>query len=223
MSVGEYRDLGWAPEALIAYLATLSWAYAPADRIITLEELAEAFDLDSVAHFSPVHDEMRMRHFGRVFLSGQPDGILLEGCKNAFDACAAPQTPREEKIELIRELLPECATFAELGLAIKANLSPPREPSEAPGWIGDFAVRLIAIPDAEWGSSNIKKALKTFQNDLRLKGAEFYHPVRISFTGMSQGAPISLILSCVGRSASIKRLEALAEKNRANTGGENFG
>jgi glutamyl/glutaminyl-tRNA synthetase len=224
MSLGEYRELGWAPEAIVAYLATLSWAKAPVDRIASLEELAMLFDLDSVAHFSPVHDEARMRHFGRVFVAAASDENLTRFCEEAFSSCASPKTSDDEKLALIHELLPECATFGELGSAIMKNLSFAGDlHTETPEWFGDFVAHLALISDADWSSSNIKNALKTFQNNLRLKGSDFYHPIRIFLTGMSQGAPLGLILSCVGRDASIKRLGVPVTKRTTDMGGENFG
>jgi glutamyl-tRNA synthetase len=207
-SIGEYRSSGWAPEALVSYLATLSWAGAPTDRIAPIGELARIFDLDSVAKFSPVHDERRMAHFGKMSMDKISDELLLELCGGEIAPCFALETPACEKTALIRELRPPCATVAELAASLKNELSP-KDASESenpPEWLADLAVRLGGIQEADWRSGNITDAMKSFARERSLKGRDFFHPVRFFLTGSPQGAPIGLILSCVGKEESLRRL-----------------
>jgi glutamyl-tRNA synthetase len=224
VSIDEYRESGWAPEAVVSYLATLSWAQAPTDRIAPLSELAGMFDLNSVARFAPVHDEARMRHFGRLFLSGLADETLLAYCSDGFSEFGSSGVAKSEKIAFLREVLPECATKRELAFQIRANLSlSGSETADAPEWIEDLKERFTLIPDIEWDSSNIKNIMKSFQKEKGLKGADFFHPLRIFLTGMSRGAPISLILSCIGRTDTLKRLDEYRNGRAAMPGGDNRG
>jgi hypothetical protein len=45
---------------------------------------------------------------------------------------------------------------------------------------------------------------------MSLKGREIFHPVRIFSTGHSRGAPIGIILSCIGREETLARMSRMA-------------
>ena len=203
-SVGEYRDRGWAPRALVSYLATLSWSAAPADRLVPLEELAAMFDLDAVALFSPVHDEGRMAHFGKLYMSGLTDEYLAGECCGVLGkyACEA------DKTLLVRETRASCSKVPELISSIENELSFGNEVlgEAAPSWIHEFTERLASISELEWRSDIILSAIKSFASERSLKGREIFHPVRVLSTGSSRGAPIGIILSCIGREEALARM-----------------
>jgi glutamyl-tRNA synthetase len=221
MSIGEYRACGWAPEALVSYLATLSWSGAPADRIAPLGELANMFALDSVAKFSPVHDERRMAHFGKMHMDKISDERLFELCRDELAPCFAPETPAYEKIALVKELRPPCATVAELAASVKNELSLKdcAGSEKTPDWLEELRVQLCDIGETDWRAERISDAMKTFARKRSLKGRDFFHPVRFILTGSPQGAPIGLILSCVGKEESLRRLKRVQDHR---LGGDNF-
>jgi glutamyl/glutaminyl-tRNA synthetase len=203
-AVGEYRAEGWAPQALVAYLATMSWSAAPTDRLAAPDELAAMFDLDAVARFSPVHDEARMAHFGKLYMAGLSDEYLTGECRGALGKCAG----ETDKTLLVKETRAACSTVPELIAAIENELSLGDEVlgGPAPPWMSEFAERLASIPESEWRSDNITDAIKSFATERSLKGREIFHPVRVLSTGNSRGAPIGVILSCIGREGTLARI-----------------
>jgi glutamyl-tRNA synthetase len=211
-SVGEYRDRGWAPQAVIAYLATLSWSAAPADRLASPEELAAMFDLDAVARFSPVHDEGRMAHFGKLYMAGLTDEYLAGECLGVLDKYAGGRADETDRTLLVGETRSACATVRELAESVANELSFGDEVLDgaAPAWIREFTERLASVSESEWRSDIILSAIKSFASEKSLKGREIFHPVRIFSTGRSRGAPIGIILSCIGREETLSRLARLA-------------
>ncbi|MDR0654467.1 MAG: hypothetical protein LBG12_14345 [Synergistaceae bacterium] len=76
----------------------------------------------------------------------------------------------------------------------------------APSWIHEFTERLASISELEWRSDIILSAVKSFASERSLKGREIFHPVRVLSTGSSRGAPIGIILSCIGREEALARM-----------------
>jgi glutamyl-tRNA synthetase len=209
ISIASYRDEGWMPEAVAAYLATLSWSGAPSDRLLSPDELAGAFELGSVALDSPIHDPSRMRHFGKLALSSRPIDKLLDDCADLFPMGGdCGKGAERDRGALICELAPGCASIAELRGAITASFSLDAIPPDNGGavWISDLIPRLEETPSAEWESDRIKDLLKNFQRERGLKGRDFYHALRVSVTGRAEGAPIALLMACLGRDRVIGRI-----------------
>ena len=211
-SVGEYREQGWAPQALVSYLATLSWSAAPTGRLAPLEELAVMFDLGAVARFSPVHDEGRMAHFGKLYMAGLTDEYLAGECCGVLGKYAGGRADENDKMLLVREMRAACSTVPELIKSVEHELLFGSEASDesVPAWAFAFTERLASISESEWRSGNILSAIKSFASERSLKGREIFHPVRVFSTGNSHGAPIGVILSCIGREETLARLSRFA-------------
>ncbi len=60
VSVEEFHDDGYLPEALINYLALLGWAPADGREVMTLAEMAAEFDLDHVVRSSAIFDHQKL-------------------------------------------------------------------------------------------------------------------------------------------------------------------
>ena len=205
ISVSSYREEGWQPRAISSYLATLSWSGAPADRLLTPDELSQTFEIDDVALVSPVHDPERMRHFGKLAMTEIPVQELYESLSAA--GCLAG--PLEDRLALIGELCPSCASLPELERAIVDIISDKERLQESiisPDWLVLLCCELKELPQNSWTSQKIKETLKNFQKAQGLKGRELFHPLRIALTGRDGGAPLPLIISCFGRERTLEKL-----------------
>jgi glutamyl-tRNA synthetase len=211
ISVSAYRDDGWSAEALVSYMATLSWSGAPTDKVSSPDELASLFDIDSVALDSPVHDPERMRHFGRLSMRSVSCEKLLGELGEAFSRIADPPDEIDaDRAALLGELLPECASRRELSdsLARAFEIAPVDDElgNERTAWMDDLLDRLAALPSQEWFTMSIKNILKKFQKERALEGKIFYHALRATLTGRDHGAPLALLMACLGRKIVIERL-----------------
>lgn len=209
VSLASYRERGWDPGAIVAYLATMSWSGAPTDRISTLAELSARFSLDAVALSSPVHDPERLRHFGKLALASVGAEALLRATAERFPKIEARETLRADHAEMISELLPLCATEGELAAALDAQFALPAAAggdAEASPWLPLLAEALGALSAAEWSSANIKQCMKTFMKERALKGSVFYHALRRLLTGRADGAPVALLMACLGKKGVLDRL-----------------
>jgi glutamyl-tRNA synthetase len=214
ISISSYRSEGWLPDAVVSYIATLSWSGAPADVLLSPAEMSRTFHLDSVALTPPIHDPLRMRHFGRLSLAGLPASDLLKRTWNAFPV-RRPDSDNHienDRISLIKELVPSCATLDELEEAVSSSFAAPGTvPPDVSGtaWAAALRDRLMDIGRDDWTSEGIGRSIKEFQRERGLKGRELYHTLRLLITGRESGAPLVLILSCLGREGTMGRLETV--------------
>ena len=88
----------------------------------------------------------------------------------------------------------------------KINKERLQESIISPDWLVLLCCELKELPQNSWTSQKIKETLKNFQKAQGLKGRELFHPLRIALTGRDGGAPLPLIISCLGRERTLEKL-----------------
>jgi glutamyl-tRNA synthetase len=76
VSVEEFLDQGYLPEALINYLGLLGWAPADGREVMTLADMAAAFDLDHVTHSAAIFDHQKLDWLNGEYLRALTPGEL---------------------------------------------------------------------------------------------------------------------------------------------------
>src|SRR5690606_11719489 len=78
-----YREKGYFPNALINFLAFLGWNPGTEQELFTLEELADAFDLERVHKSGARFDPDKIKWFNHQYMQMQYDDDLAESFKNS--------------------------------------------------------------------------------------------------------------------------------------------
>jgi glutamyl-tRNA synthetase len=209
ISVASYREDGWSPEALVSYMATLSWAGAPVDRISRAAALAEGFDIRDVSLDSPMHDQERMNHFGKMAMRELPAESLLREYDKLFPRSDTRGGHIDsDRAALINELLPSCSCKKDMERSIGEVFLPkyPRETADE-AWMRDIRMALSLVTPELWYSENLKNILREFQRERGLKGKILYHCLRMRLTGAEHGVPIALLMGCLGRENVLERFD----------------
>ncbi|MBI2099918.1 MAG: glutamate--tRNA ligase [Candidatus Vogelbacteria bacterium] len=81
VSLREYREQGYLPEAMLNYLALLGWHPTDNQEVFSLDELMAKFDLERVQKAGAVFDVEKLNWFNREYLKKLPTDILLAEVK----------------------------------------------------------------------------------------------------------------------------------------------
>jgi len=211
VSVLQYRDDGFLPEALFNYLARLGWGHGD-DEKFSRQELIEWFDL---AHVNRAPAQFNMDKL--LWLNG-------EYMKEAADArIAALVAPRIEArggrlaqapaLEPVVALLKDRArTLNELADAALLFYSEPvrdaallaehlRGPSRDA--VRLFSERASALA---WQRADISALIKQIVAELKIKMPQVAVPLRVAVTGRTQTPSIDAVLELSGREVVLARL-----------------
>ncbi|MDR1377583.1 MAG: glutamate--tRNA ligase [Synergistaceae bacterium] len=199
-----YREEGYLPEALTAYLSTLSWT-PPTEgspfSLFSLQETASVFSLSRISTSSPVHDETHLRYWQKEVMRRRGSQALLKQLMEvvpSFEVFDAPPLKR-----LIDDLLEENYTLPLLRGALSFLLEKPKGGHEA--WLPELKETLrLADP---WTEEELNRTTRTFMKERGLKGKEFFHPLRLILTGRESGAALTLVMCALGRNRVLNRLE----------------
>ncbi len=78
VSVTEYRDQGYLPEAMNNFLARLGWSFDDKEEIFSMEDLIEKFSLGGVSKSGAVYDLDKLNHLGGHYMRERSDEDIFK-------------------------------------------------------------------------------------------------------------------------------------------------
>jgi glutamyl-tRNA synthetase len=211
VSVMQYQDDGYLPEAMVNYLARLGWSHGD-EEVFSAEQLVEWFELDHIsrsaarfdpqkllwlnAHYIKQSDDRRLATLARPFL-------VRDGCNPE----AGPPLDRvvgllKERVSTIEELA-DAAVYFYRRLEPSAELRSQHYAAETIAALSELAQRLESV---QWSRQAIGAAVKSVAEAHKLKMPKVAMPLRVMVTGETQTPSIDGVLELLGRDESLARM-----------------
>jgi glutamyl-tRNA synthetase len=212
-AVREYRESGYLPEALVNYLALLSWSPDQGEsEVLGLDELKERFRLKTLSRSPAIFDLGKLnwlngQHIRRIDLDR-----LIELARPFAGPLANHPSFREmivsirDNLDLLTEVphyLEVFFTTPEVTPAIREALMS-RESLE----VVERAIRLLEqsqVADAEQSRIFLHELSESLQ-EKGLKPREIFMPLRLLLTGRSSGPALTHVFAILGKEESMRRL-----------------
>ena len=213
VSVMQYFEEGYLPEAVINYLARLGWSHGDAE-LFSREQFVQWFDLDHITPSAAQFNTEKLRWLNQQYIKAADDARLAGLVRpflvrNGADPDAGPDLAAV--CALVKE---RAATIEELGDAATLfyrTLHPTPEllaqhvtPEVLPA-LADLVGRFEGI---EWARAAIAAALKETLAAHGLKMPKLAMPVRVLVTGEPQTPAIDATLELIGKEKVVARLKA---------------
>jgi glutamyl-tRNA synthetase len=215
VSVLEFREQGYVPEALCNYLLRLGWGHGD-DEVIDRDAAIRLFDLDGVRRAPSRMDYARLNNLNGHYIRLANDDWLthevLQRLAHRTDLALGAKAAGR-----IRALMPElkqrAKTLVELANAAVFLAHPlplPMEPKaaalltpEARLMLRDVSAKLAAT---EFTQPAIDAALRTFANASGRKLGQVAQPLRAALTGRTASPGIDATAAALGREEVLARL-----------------
>ncbi|TMH67008.1 MAG: glutamate--tRNA ligase [Betaproteobacteria bacterium] len=213
VSVMQYEEEGFLPEALINFLARLGWAHGD-DEVFTRDELVAWFD---IAHVNPAParfdaDKLRwLNHEHMKRLAADELGRRLQPFLERAGLDLANGPPVEEVAMLLRDRTP---TLVEMADAAHYFYATPHVPAEK---LAEFVTAgnrpaLVELYEVfatlPWSRESIGAALKSGATKHGLKPPQIMMALRMIVTGTRETPAIDAVLAPLGRDATRARMKA---------------
>jgi len=211
VSVLQYADGGFLPEAMVNFLARLGWAHGD-DEIISREQLVEWFDLRHINPAPARFDADKLRwvnheHLKRVSES-EFGGLLGPFLARAgLDVAGGPDAGAVGV--LLRDRVPTLIEMADAAHYFYATPNPSAEQmveqlnASNRGALGELAGEFQTLA---WERAAIAGAIKAAAARHGLKPAQVMMPLRLLVAGTTSTPAIDAVLALVGRERTIQRL-----------------
>jgi glutamyl-tRNA synthetase len=208
VSVLQYRDEGYLPEALLNYLARLGWSHGDAE-IFSTEQFVQWFDLAHVSRSPAQFNPEKLAWLNQQYLKSAPDARLAELVEPELRKRGAQPgggPPLVRVVALLKDrasTIPQLADEAMLFYAVEVDPG-------TPDWdekVGT-ALRLLKarLSTAKWERPALNDTIKEVVKSSGLKMPQLAMPLRRLVTGRSQTPSIDAVLELLGRETVLHRL-----------------
>ncbi len=217
VSILEFREQGFLPEALCNYLLRLGWGHGDAEFLSRAEQIA-LFTLEGVGRAASRMDYAKLTHLNGMWLRQMDDarlvqevaprlqkaGLSLSG--QAMDRLAALMPGLKERAKTLDELSNAAAFLAR---AVPLPFEPKAEAlltDEARSMLTRLAPVLAAT---DFTAAALDAALRAFAEAEGRKLGQVAQPLRAALTGSTMSPGIDATLAVLGRDEVLARLQAV--------------
>jgi glutamyl-tRNA synthetase len=210
VSVDEFREAGYVPEALVNFLALLGWAPDGETTIMSRDELVERFSLERVGSSPATFDYAKLDWMNGVYLRDltpdeYADRLVAYLREQGLDW---PEDRVRAAAPLVQEKIARLGEFPGFAGFLFHDVEP--DPDLLDARILTAAVGALEPVDP-WATPEIEAALKRLCDDLGEKPRTVYLPIRVAVTGSRVSPGLYESLELLGKEPSLARLRAGAE------------
>ncbi len=211
VSVMQYEEDGYLPEALLNYLARLGWAKGD-EEVFTMDQFTEWFNLEGISRSPSRFNPEKLNWINQQYLK-QADSNRLSELVRPFllrDECDPSHGPA---LPLVIDLLKERVnTIEELADAAVYFYRPlDAEPAVIEQHVGaDILPVMQQVADRfeaiDWTREAIHDVMKAIVAEHGLKLPKVAMPLRVLVTGEPQTPSIDAVLALIGKDEVLTRL-----------------
>jgi glutamyl-tRNA synthetase len=207
VSVDEFRQAGYVPEALMNFLALLGWAPDGETTIMSRDELVERFSLERVGSSPATFDYAKLDWMNGVYLRALAPEEYAERLAAYLAECGLdwPEDRVRAAAPIVQEKIARLDEFAGFAGFLFHDVAP--DPSLLDARILDAAATALETVEP-WSADAIEAALKKLCDDLGEKPRTVYLPIRVAVTGSRVSPGLYEGLELLGKETSLERLRA---------------
>jgi glutamyl-tRNA synthetase len=214
VSVLEFQDEGYLPEALLNYLVRLGWSHGDQE-FFTRDDMIAAFDVRDInkgasalnmekllwlnqqhmikAQPKDIVPHLRW-HLARIGIYSQDDA-LLEGIVLS----------QRERAKTLKEMAENSRFFFADDITIDPKAAEKHLTADAKALLSELRTRFAAI--SEWTAPAIHAALEGLAKEKSLGLGKIAQPLRVAVTGGTVSPPIDATLALLGQARTLARLD----------------
>ena len=215
VSVMQYDENGYLPEAVLNYLARLGWSHGD-EEIFSLEQFVQWFDLDHITASAAQFNTEKLNWLNAHYIKLADDArlgseIVRRLAEEGVTATAGPDPALiaalyKDRVVNLNELA-DCAHPFYAAVHPSDELAAQHLTDTAIAALADLRRRLTVVTGTDFSPEVLSKILKETLSATGLKMPQVAIPLRVALLGQPQSPAIDRVLAVLGREEVLKRLE----------------
>lgn len=215
VSVTQYDDDGYLPEAVLNYLARLGWSHGD-DELFSMEQFTQWFDLDHITASAAQFNTEKLNWLNAQYIKAADNARLVAEvqkrlAKQGVDTSGAPDLERvialyKERVSNLNELADAIHPFC-LVVHASDEVKAQHLTDVAKAALATLKEKLSAVSD--WVAPNLNAAIKETVAAHGVKMPAVAVPLRVVLLGQPQSPSIDQVLEVMGRERVMERMQSI--------------
>lgn len=213
VSVMQYHDDGYLPEAVLNYLARLGWSHGD-DELFSVSQFCEWFDLTHITPSSAQFNTEKLKWINAHYIKQTESRLLSVDISKRLALLGVNVNDVEHLVNVIELYKDRAQTLNELASAVLYFYSPPETNEEAKQkHITEDIIPIIqefadALSECEWSVTTIHDIMQSTVTKHAIKFPKLAMPLRVMLTGNAQSPSIDAVIFWLGRDLSLSRIRS---------------
>lgn len=219
VSVMQYRDEGYLPNALNNYLVRLGWSHGDQE-IFSEEEMIKLFSLDAISKSASAFNTEKLHWLNNHYIKTSDPGYVAEHLQWHLDNQNLNTENGPAVTEVITLVGERCNTLVELAEQIRyfyedfsefeAGAAKKHLRGVAKGPLELALAKVEALED--WATANIKEGvIAAVCEELEIGMGKIGMPLRVAVTGGGQSPSVDAVMALIGKERVIARIKMALE------------
>jgi glutamyl-tRNA synthetase len=214
VSVIQYREDGFLPEALLNYLVRLGWSHGDQE-VFSIDEMVELFDIDDVNRAASVFNDEKLAWLNQQYLIHSDTKHIARYLSQQLGLLGIDPSDGPDILEVVAALRERATTLLELAqiseflyrefaafdeAAAKKHLRPVARQALA-------QVRAGLAELQHWTAESAYQVVTDVAAALQQNLGKVAQPLRVAIVGRAASPSIDVTLKLVGQAATLRRID----------------
>jgi glutamyl-tRNA synthetase len=213
VSVMQYDDDGYLPEAVINYLARLGWSHGD-EEVFSKQQFAEWFDLDHITPSAAQFNTEKLNWLNAHYIKQADNAYLVKDITKRLAklGIAVSEQPAlsavidlyKERVNTLNELAVSIAYFYQNPIidevAAEKHLTAEIKPI--------LAALVRSLSSIDWQAEAIHHEIEAAVTSNSLKFPKVAMPLRVMLTGIAQSPSIDQVMALLGKEEVLARINS---------------
>ena len=214
VSVIQYRDEGYLPQALLNYLVRLGWSHGDQE-IFSMAEMIQYFDVKDVNKSAAAFDTKKLLWLNHHYIKSSPADEVAKHLEwhmqdQGIDLANGPALARvvsaqAERCDNLRTMAQQSRYFYQEFDDYDAASADKQLTAQTRAALASLREQLAAL--AEWNAAAIHGAVDTVCKNLSLGFGKVAPPLRVAITGSTASPSIDITAELIGKNRVLARID----------------
>jgi glutamyl-tRNA synthetase len=213
VSVMQYDDDGYLPEAVINYLARLGWSHGD-EEVFSKQQFAEWFDLDHITPSAAQFNTEKLNWLNAHYIKQADNAYLVKDITKRLaklgvtvseqPALSAVIDLYKERANTLNELAASIAYFYQNPIIDEASAEKHLTAEIKPV----LAALVQSLSSIDWQAETIHHQIEAAVTSNSLKFPKVAMPLRVMLTGIAQSPSIDQVMALLGKDEVLTRINS---------------
>jgi len=226
VSITEYREKGYLPEAVVNFLALLGWSLDDKTELLSRQQLVNNFSLERVSRTAAVFNREKLDWMNGVYIRSLSLEDFTRRALPFLDRDLPAEVKRPLSADYIRQIMPlvqeRARTLAEIAELTQFFFVDELD-YDASLLTGKNMTRQSALRALEvswqrlmqldvFDAERLEAVLRPLAVELGLKTGQLFGTLRVAVTGRTAAPPLFQTMAVLGKERCLRRIEAALAK-----------